>query len=64
VNTKPTNSGTELNPTTNWYDLFFRNYDPVLGRMNQVDPVASKYASFLPRRVSASGLCGTGIRMI
>jgi hypothetical protein len=30
------------------YDLFYRNYDPVLGRMNQVDPMASKYASWSP----------------
>jgi RHS repeat-associated protein len=39
------NGGTELNTTTGVYDLHYRNYDPVLGRMNQVDPVASKYGS-------------------
>ncbi|HQQ98610.1 MAG TPA: RHS repeat-associated core domain-containing protein, partial [Cyclobacteriaceae bacterium] len=39
------NGGTELNPTSTLYDLEFRNYDPVLGRMNQVDPMADKYSS-------------------
>ncbi len=42
------NGGTELNTTTGVYDLHYRNYDPVLGRMNQVDPVASKYGSVTP----------------
>ncbi|QOI98043.1 MAG: hypothetical protein HRU69_11355 [Flammeovirgaceae bacterium] len=42
------NGGTELNPATNVYDLFFRNYDPALGRMNQIDPMAAKYASLTP----------------
>jgi len=42
------NGGTELNATTNVYDLHYRNYDPILGRMNQVDPVAAKYASLTP----------------
>ncbi len=42
------NGGTELNTTSSLYDLEYRNYDPVLGRMNQVDPVASKYASQTP----------------
>jgi RHS repeat-associated protein len=42
------NGGTELNTTTQVYDLHYRNYDPVLGRMNQVDPVASKYGSVTP----------------
>ena len=39
------NGGTELNPTSSLYDLEFRNYDPILGRMNQVDPMADKYSS-------------------
>jgi RHS repeat-associated protein len=34
-----------LNPTSSLYDLEFRNYDPILGRMNQVDPFADKYSS-------------------
>jgi RHS repeat-associated protein len=42
------NGGTELNPTTSLYDLDFRNYDPVLGRMQGVDPMATKYASLTP----------------
>jgi RHS repeat-associated protein len=42
------NGGTELNTTSNLYDLQFRNYDPTLGRMNQVDPMATKYASLTP----------------
>jgi RHS repeat-associated protein len=42
------NGGTELNPTTSLYDLDFRNYDPVLGRMHGVDPMATKYASLSP----------------
>ncbi len=42
------NGGTELNATTGVYDLHYRNYDPVLGRMNQVDPMASKYAGATP----------------
>jgi RHS repeat-associated protein len=42
------NGGTELNTTTSLYDLEYRNYDPILGRMNQVDPMASKYASHSP----------------
>jgi hypothetical protein len=28
--------------------MFFRGYDPALGRMLQVDPVASKYSSVSP----------------
>jgi RHS repeat-associated protein len=39
------NGGTELNTTSSLYDLEFRNYDPILGRMHQVDPMADKYSS-------------------
>ena len=46
------NGGTELNTTSNLYDLQFRNYDPTLGRMNQVDPMATKYASLTPYNYS------------
>jgi len=46
------NGGTELNKTTGNYDLEFRNYDPVLARMNQVDPMAAKYASQTPYNYS------------
>ncbi|MFN5168110.1 MAG: DUF6443 domain-containing protein [Cyclobacteriaceae bacterium] len=46
------NGGTELNTTTQLYDLDFRNYDPLLGRMNGVDPMASKYSSLTPYNYS------------
>ena len=46
------NGGTELNTTTQLYDLDFRNYDPLLGRMNGVDPVAAKYSSLTPYNYS------------
>jgi RHS repeat-associated protein len=46
------NGGTEVNPTTQLYDLDFRNYDPLLGRMTQVDPMATKYASLTPYNYS------------
>src|SRR5262245_7138171 len=39
------NGGTELNNTSQVYDLDYRNYDPILGRMNQVDPMADRYSS-------------------
>ena len=46
------NGGTELNTTSNLYDLHFRNYDPVLGRMNQVDPMATSFAGLSPYNFS------------
>ncbi|MFO0507730.1 MAG: RHS repeat-associated core domain-containing protein, partial [bacterium] len=46
------NGGTELNTTTGVYDLDYRNYDPILGRMNQVDPMASQYSSLTPYNYS------------
>jgi RHS repeat-associated protein len=46
------NGGTELNTTSNLYDLDYRNYDPILGRMHQVDPMATKYASLTPYNYS------------
>jgi RHS repeat-associated protein len=42
------NAGSELNKTTSSYEMFFRDYDPVLGRMNGIDPMASKYSSITP----------------
>ena len=46
------NGGTELNKTSNLYDLEYRNYDQVLGRMNGVDPMTTKYASLTPYNFS------------
>jgi RHS repeat-associated protein len=46
------NGGTELNPSTAVYDLDFRTYDPVLGRLNQVDPLALNDASLSPYHYS------------
>jgi RHS repeat-associated protein len=42
------NGGTELNTTSNVYDLDFRNYDPALARLNQVDGLADNYSSASP----------------
>jgi RHS repeat-associated protein len=46
------NGGTELNTTSNLYDLEYRHYDPILGRMNGVDPMAVKYSSLSPYNYS------------
>ncbi|NOS93402.1 MAG: hypothetical protein HOP30_15895 [Cyclobacteriaceae bacterium] len=46
------NAGTELNTTSQLYALEFRNYDPILGRLHQVDPMADKYASLSPYHYS------------
>ena len=46
------NGGTELNNNSQLYDLEYRNYDPVLGRMNGVDPMADKYSSLTPYNFS------------
>ena len=46
------NAGTEFNTTSQWYDLDFRNYDPALGRLHGVDPMAAKYSSLTPYNYS------------
>jgi len=46
------NGGTELNTTSQLYDLEYRNYEPALGRMNGVDPMANKYSSLTPYNYS------------
>jgi RHS repeat-associated protein len=46
------NGGTELNTTSNLYDLAYRHFDPTLGRMNGVDPMASNYSSVTPYNYS------------
>jgi RHS repeat-associated protein len=42
------NAANELNSKTGWYEMFFRGYDPALGRMLQVDPLAARFASHNP----------------
>lgn len=42
------NAANELNQTTGWYEMFYRGYDPALGRMLQVDPYAHYYTSHTP----------------
>jgi RHS repeat-associated protein len=39
------NAGSELNKTNSWYEMYYRGYDPAIGRMLQVDPYATMYAS-------------------
>jgi RHS repeat-associated protein len=39
------NAASELNQTSGWYEMFYRNYDPVIARFTGVDPLATKYAS-------------------
>ncbi len=39
------NAANELNDNTGWYEMFYRGYDPAIGRMLQVDPYATMYAS-------------------
>lgn len=39
------NGGSELNNTTGYYDLFYRNYDAATGRFMQPDPLAAMYSS-------------------
>jgi RHS repeat-associated protein len=52
VDTQPNqflfNAGSKLNENTGNYEMFFREYDPVLGRMTAVDPMAGKYRSLTP----------------
>ena len=42
------NAANELNRNNGWYEMFYRGYDPELGRMLQVDPYASSFASHSP----------------
>lgn len=42
------NAGSELNGNSRWYETSFRDYDPVLGRFNQVDPLAYASSSLTP----------------
>ncbi len=42
------NGGSELDDNTGNYQTFFREYDPALGRMTAIDPLAAKYSSWSP----------------
>ena len=48
VNNYLYNSASELNQAAQWYEIDSRAYDPALGRMNGVDPMADKYSSLSP----------------
>ncbi len=52
------NGGTELNTTSQVYDLDYRNYDPILGRMNQTDPLADQFSSLSPYHYSYNNPVG------
>lgn len=41
-------AGGELNSTTGFYDLAYRNYDAAVGRFFQVDPLAAQYHGLTP----------------
>ncbi|MEO1054657.1 MAG: RHS repeat-associated core domain-containing protein, partial [Bacteroidota bacterium] len=42
------NGSSELNEKTGLYETPFRQYDPAIGRLNGIDPVAGKYSSLSP----------------
>ena len=44
--------GSEVNTTTGYYDLPYRNYDPALGRFFQVDPLDYKNSDLTPYHYS------------
>lgn len=46
------NRANELNANSGWYEMFFRGYDPALGRMLQVDPMATSCVSYTPYNYS------------
>ena len=48
------NASNELNDNTGWYEMFYRGYDPTIGRMLQVDPYAARYASLSAYNYGAS----------
>jgi RHS repeat-associated protein len=39
------NAANELNKDNGWYEMHYRGYDPATGRMLQIDPFATMYAS-------------------
>ncbi|MFN7611606.1 MAG: RHS repeat-associated core domain-containing protein, partial [bacterium] len=46
------NAGSEFNSATGNYEMAFREYDPAIGRMTAIDPMASRYASLSPYNYS------------
>jgi RHS repeat-associated protein len=56
IDTKPNqylyNAGSELNDLTSNYEMFFRGYDPAIGRMSGVDVMADSYSSLTPYNYS------------
>jgi RHS repeat-associated protein len=42
------NAGSEMNENSGWYETFYRDYDPILGRFNQADPLANASSSLTP----------------
>jgi RHS repeat-associated protein len=46
------NDGNELNLSSEWYEMFYRGYDPAIGRMMQVDPLATDYHTMSPYNYS------------
>lgn len=40
--------GSEFNDKTGSYEMFYRNYDPSIGRMNGVDVMADSYSGLSP----------------
>ncbi|WP_276374120.1 DUF6443 domain-containing protein [Chryseolinea sp. H1M3-3] len=48
------NGASEFNKNSAWYDTFFRNYDPLLGRFHQIDPLANAMSSITPYNYAAN----------
>ncbi len=42
------NAGSELNEKTKNYETYYRDYDPALGRFNQIDPLSSSFSNWTP----------------
>ena len=42
------NAGSKWQQELQWYSTFYRQYDPQLGRFQQVDPAAESYFSYKP----------------
>ena len=51
--------GAEINTTSGWYDTFYRGYDPTLGRLHQIDPLAYRDHSFTPYHYAGNDPIGS-----